>query len=197
MVRDRRSAGCDVHIALHQLMRGDIHIHIEQVRVAVQMVKILEERKIHALLHIFVRLVLRQPRREVHGKVFVTDGSLELRFVAGRKPVNGFLLHLLLAAAGRDLAAQFVVRTVPVELLAEHNRLGFNPVHQDYAAFRVGVRIIFGIWFLVKLFPAKEAFVHCHWFFFKRVHHFLCSSCKLWSFLFNHSVLRETQRKEF
>ncbi len=67
-----------------------------------KVVKILQECKIHTLLHIFIRFMLGKPCREVYGNMFITDCRLELRFIAGRQPVNSFLPHLFLAAAGRD-----------------------------------------------------------------------------------------------
>ena len=138
MVRDGGTARRDLDGVEHELVGGQVLVDLEQVRVAVQVVEVLEQGEVHAGLGVLVGLVHGEPRREVDGELLVTDGELERGFVARAHPVDALLLLLLHATAQGQVAAQVVVLAVAVEVVAEHHGLHLDTVHEDDA------RLVYG-----------------------------------------------------
>ena len=133
------------------------------------MVKILEKREIQRLLDIGVRLVLCQPGGQVHRHMLVADGGLKLRLVDGLEPVDALLLLLLDASAERQLAAQVIVRAVPVELVFEKDLFHLDAVHQDDADAGVWVDGVLVIRLGVDARPVGQSILHMHGFEIKRI----------------------------
>ena len=173
VLRDGRAAGHDLGIAAHQPLCVYALLHLQQIGIAVQMVKILQQGQVHGLDHIGVRVPLGQDGGQVYGQLFVGDGGLQLGLVDGLQAGQLLLLLLLHPAAQRQLAPQVVVGAVPVELMAEPVRLKFGAGHQDDAHLGVGVGLVFVIGLGIKGFPVHQAVFHFCRFQFKRVHLFV------------------------
>ena len=67
----------DFGVLPHQTFRVDAVLHLQQVRVAVQVVKVLQQCQIHHLHRVRVRLPLRQNGRQVHRQLLIADGGLQ------------------------------------------------------------------------------------------------------------------------
>ena len=177
VMRDGRAARRDLDGVLHELVGGQVLVHLEQVRVAVQVVEILEQREVHAGFRVRVGLVHGEPRREVDGQLLVADGRLERRLVGGQQPVHLLLLARLDAAHERQLAAQVVVLAIAVEVVAEHHGLDLDAVHEDDAGFRVRVGVELLIGARGKVFPVEgHVLDRLRRFLVERVHRASCSS---------------------
>ena len=176
MVRDGGTARRDLDGVEHELVGGQVLVDLEQVRVAVQVVEVLEQGEVHAGFRVRVGLVHGEPGREVDGQLLVADGGLKRRLVGGRQPVHVLLLTGLDAAHEGEVAAQVVVLAVAVEVVAEHHGLHLDTVHEDDA--RLGVRI--GFQLLVragrKILPVQHHVLKgFRRFLVKRVHRASCS----------------------
>ena len=71
MFRYRGSAGHDFRIAANEVFRLYAAAEIQQVGIAVEVVKILQQGKIKGIFYVDVRLSLCEYRRKVHCKLFV------------------------------------------------------------------------------------------------------------------------------
>ena len=164
------AAGHDLGIAAHKALGVDAVLHVQQVRVAVQMVEVLQQRELHHLYNVWVRLPLGQDCRQVHRELFVADGRFQRRFVDGLEAGDALLLLLLYPARQRQLAPQVVVRAVAVELVAEPHGLIFGAVHQDDTHLGVGVHLVFVVRAGVYGAPVHQARVHGRRFFQEGIH---------------------------
>ena len=81
VLRNGGAAGHDLGIAAHQPLGVDAAFQFQQIRIAVQVVKILQQSQVHHLHHIGVRLPLGQNSRQVHGQLLVPDGGFQNTFV--------------------------------------------------------------------------------------------------------------------
>ena len=169
MVGDGGAAGGDFDVILGELVSRDIAVEIEQVGVAVEVGEILQQGEVEALLDIGVRLVFGQPCGQVDGKVLIADGLLKLAFVTGAEPVDGFLLHLFHAAGKGDLAPEFLIVAVAVEVVPEHGRFDLNAVHEDNPAFGPRVHLHFVVGFGIELAPVGNGFFDRQGLLFKRI----------------------------
>src|SRR3954453_3061216 len=103
------------------------------------MVEVLEEREIERHSQLRVGLVTRQPRREIHGHLFIADGGFEYRVLSRQHPVHRLLLLLLHPAGQGEIALQLDVVDMTGELVREHDALNLDAVHEDYPAPRIGI----------------------------------------------------------
>ena len=69
MVRDGGTARRDLDGVEHELVGGQVLVDLEQVRVAVQVVEVLEQGEVHAGFRVRVGLVHGEPGREVDGQL--------------------------------------------------------------------------------------------------------------------------------
>ena len=100
-----------------------------------------QQRQIQRLLHILALHTLGQMRRQINGQLLIADGVIENGFADGFEIGQLFLLLLLGAACHGQLAAQILIWAVPRHLMAEFHAFEFGAVHQDDAAFGVGIRL--------------------------------------------------------
>ena len=170
VVGDGRPPGHNFGVAAHQALCLNALLHFQQIRISVEVVKVLQQRKVQRLDHIGVRFPLSQDRGQVHRQLFVGDGGLQLGLV-GRLQVGKLMLLLLLLPPGhRQFPAQIVVRTVAVELMTEPYRLVLGPGHQYDANFGIGIGLVLAVSFGVQAFPALELPRFPGRLFFKRIH---------------------------
>ena len=139
MLADRRAAGHDLGVAADQalgVLAGD---HLHQIRVAVQVVEVLQQREVQRVPDMRRLHALRQVRRQIDSQLLIADGVREDAF-GDRLEVGKALLLLLLGAPRHgQLAPQALIRAVARHLVGELHGLVFRAVHQDDAAFGVGV----------------------------------------------------------
>ncbi len=158
MFGNGRAARHDFHILFHQLLRRSVHIHVQQVRIAVKVVVILKKRKIETCLDIGIRFVHGQPRGEIDSSVFIADCRFELCLVGGAEPINPFLFLLFTTATNSQGAADFVIVTVTMEVVPEHGGFNMDAVHENNTDFGVGIDFHLIVRFGVEVIPIKNSF---------------------------------------
>ena len=159
VVGDGGPGGHDLGVPAHQLLGMDAPVHLQQVGVAVQVVKVLQKGKVQRLLDLPVRLALGHAGGQVHGQLLVADGVLQQCLVQRFQRGDVLLLLLFLPAQQGQLPPQIVVLAVAVELVAEPNRLELGAVHQDAAHAGVGVGLPLVIGAGGHGFPVHKALV--------------------------------------
>ena len=139
VLADGRAARHDLRVAAHEALGVLSAVHLHQVGVAVQVVKVLQQRQIKRLPDVLTFDALRQVRRQIDRQLLVADGVLQHGF-AKRLEARELLLLLLLRAAGhRQLRTQLWIVHVPGHLVAELDGFKLRAVHQDDAALGVWV----------------------------------------------------------
>ena len=94
VVRNGKDGRAYPHI-LYQLVRRNIHYPYQAgCGITAKVQNILQECKIHDTTSYSSGSCRSEPCREVYRYMFIADCRLELRFIAGRQPVNSFLLYL-------------------------------------------------------------------------------------------------------
>ena len=166
---DRRASRCDLGQMLRQVGCVLTVEQVVQVRVAVEMVEVLQQREVERLLQHRVGLLARQPRCEVDGDLLVTDRRLQRRLVTRIQTVDGPLLLLLDPARHREGALDLDVVGMPRELVPEDDRFDLDPVHQDHAATRVRVDVELVVRLRVELAPASELLLDRNAALFERI----------------------------
>ena len=134
-----RSAGHDFRQSAGKRFRADVLLYVQKVGIAVEVVKVLGERKVQRRAHILVGFVSRHNRREVDCKLLVAYRVHQHRFVHGLKRSDSLLLLLFDAARKRELAAQIVVYAVACKGVGEPYRLELGAVCEDCPHARVWV----------------------------------------------------------
>ena len=106
VLADGRAARHDLRVAAHEALGVLSAVHLHQVGVAVQVVKVLQQRQVERLPDVLTFDALRQMRRQIDRKLLVADGVLQHGF-AKRLEARELLLLLLIRAAGhRQLRTQ-------------------------------------------------------------------------------------------
>ena len=139
MVGDGGTAGHDLGVAAHQVLRLLAGLHVQIVRIAVEVVEVLQQRKVQRILQPRVAHALGEVGRQIHRQLLVADGVLQHRLVQRLQVAQELLLLLLAAADQRKLAANLVVHRVPGELVGEPHVFKFRAVHQDQPRAGVGI----------------------------------------------------------
>lgn len=119
----------DVGMGLQDVVRILAFQAIEQRRIAVEMVEVLQQSEPVDLRQIRIGLVLRHCGRDLDGDLFIRDGGFQRRMVGGDKPVDGRLLMLLDAPDFRQRHLQVFVHTRAQVLEAQ--RFHFQSIGQD------------------------------------------------------------------
>ncbi len=137
-------AGHNLGVAAHQKL-GPLAalVHLQQVGVAVQMVKILQQGEIQGGFYQAVRFGLRHARRQVHRQLLIADGGFQRRFVHWLQGLDTLLLLLLGSADQSQLPPQRFVWAISEKLVGEKRRFHLGAVHQNHSTPRVGVYLIF------------------------------------------------------
>ena len=79
---NRRPPRHDFRVIPHKLFRMDTAFKIQKIGITVQMIEILQKRKVQLLFYIPVLFSLGQNRGQIHGKLFVPDRMLQHALVA-------------------------------------------------------------------------------------------------------------------
>ena len=137
MVRDSRAAGHDLRVAPDQLLRVHAGRCVQIIGVAVQMIKVLQQREIERVANVRVGHALRQMRRQVYRQLLVADRVLQRRLFRGLQMRKQLLLLLLAATNQRQLAAQLVVARCAGKLMRKPYVFKLRAVHQNDARARV------------------------------------------------------------
>ena len=83
MVRDGRPAGHNLRIAAHQRFRMRAGGEIQIIRIAIQVIEILQQREIQRALDVRIGHALGEVRGQVHGQLLIADRVLQRGFVRG------------------------------------------------------------------------------------------------------------------
>src|SRR5215207_602138 len=92
MLREGRTAGHDLGEVLCELFSSGAIDQLVEVRIAVKVIEVFEQPELERLTDVGIGLVARQPSGQVDRYLFVADGRLERRLIAGTQPVDGLLL---------------------------------------------------------------------------------------------------------
>ena len=130
-------------VAAHEALSLYSLFHLEQIGITIQVVKVLQQRKVQRLYDVRIRFALRQYGSEIHSQLLVCYRRLELGLIYGLEIGELVLLLLFNAPADGYLAPQIVVGAVAVELVAKPHSFIFSACHEYYAHLGVGVGIIF------------------------------------------------------
>ncbi len=153
---DRRSAGHYLRIAADELFAEHALFHFEQIAVAVEVVEVLEQRKVERLFDVSVTLAPRHQCRKIYGKLLVCDSRLENGLVYRLEIAYTLLLLLVASSYESYLSAQLVVRAMAGKVVIEAALLELRAVHENYSHFRIRVYGVLVVGFGVELFPIIE-----------------------------------------
>ncbi len=81
VLRNGGPARHDFRVIPHQLFRVDAAVHFQQIRVPVQVIKILQQGEIQRGFHVGTSDPLGQNGRQVHRQLLIADGVLQHRFI--------------------------------------------------------------------------------------------------------------------
>ena len=159
MVGDGRSGRCHLGIATYQFFRAGTIFIIQQVGIAVQMVKIFQQGKIQGCFDIAVIFTSGQKGSQINSQLFIGNGMLKNGFVFRLQTTDPFLLHLLYAADHSQFAPKIIILTVTAELMAEPLGFEFGAVHEDNADLGVRMDGAEMIGFRIKFIPVHKKLV--------------------------------------
>ena len=138
-----RTSGHYLGIFSHKSLRLYALLHFKQIRIAVKMVKVFEQRKVECLFYIRIAFLERKFRRQIDRKMLVAYSMLEnilvLRFE------RGYTLLLLCFAAPyrRQSATYIVVVASSGKPVRKVDSLKFRTVHKYDSQFGIGVCRLF------------------------------------------------------
>ena len=168
-----------------------------KVRVAIEMVEILEQGKVVHLLEVRIGLVTRKPCGEVHRNLLVAESHLDRALIPWNEPVDRFLLLGLDAAQEGKLLLYVGIERIPRHLVREHDGFDLDAVHEDAARAAVGMHLFLAIGLHVELSPVPELILERYSFLVERVEcHRLppvCVACRSMLSLVRKSIWTVTQ----
>ena len=159
VMRDGRSCGSNLGVSVYKPVCVNAVLHIQQIRISVQMVEVLEQRKIKRGFYVHIRLALSKYSGKLNCKLLVADSGFKHRFILRLEAGNSFLLLLFVLSYKLELSAQVVILAVTEELMREPNRLVLRSVHKDYARFCKRVGVVFGIALGINAFPVIKKLI--------------------------------------
>ncbi len=155
---------------LQDLVRVLAVDEVEQLRVAIEVVEVLQQPEVEGLLDVRVRLGAREIGGELDGDLLVADGGLEHGLVRGVEPVHGVLLLVLDPAQGRQRRLEVGVVGHARERVREDARLVLDAVHEDDPAPRERVDVLFAIGRECDVLPRSDLPLDRDAALFERIH---------------------------
>jgi hypothetical protein len=167
----RRPAGHHLGQLVHDLLRlAPLH-DLEEVRVAVEVIEVLQDAELVRLLEVRVRLHSGHPGGQVDRHLLVRDGRLQRARYARQQPVDRPLLLRLDVPQVGQLAAYVRVRAHPREVVVEQDRLHLDAVHRDDPATGVGIGPIRIDGLHIQLAPVPDLAVQGETFMLQWIEH--------------------------
>jgi hypothetical protein len=170
----RGPSGQDVGAALEDLVRILAVDQIEELAVPVEVVEVLQQPEVEGGLDVGVGLGAGQVRRQLDGHLLEADRRLQHALVRGIEPVDGVLLLVLDAPDGGQPALQGGVVADARKAVREHARLVLDAVHEDHAAARERVDLLFAVGGHGHLRVRSELLLDRYASFTKRIHSHRC-----------------------
>jgi hypothetical protein len=153
----RRPSRDDVGVPLRNRVRIDALQPVQQRRIPVQVIEVLEQPEAQDLGDVGIRLILRQRGGDLDGHLLIPDRRFEWRLIGGQQPVDQRLLMLLLAPDPGQRGLQVLVHAGAG--MAETNGLRFDAVHENDAHPRKGIDVQFADRLLHHILPGKVLLV--------------------------------------
>ena len=168
-MRYRRSRRHNLRKVSDEVLRMRAVFHIQQIGVSVQVVKVLQQRKIECVFDVLIGFAHCKHRGKFHGKLLVAYRRFKHGFVLWLEARAYFLLRLLVFSYESKLSAQIVVGAMTEKLMREPHRFVFRPVCEYATQLGKRMHVVLGITLRIHIFPVYKQFVDIFGFLFKRI----------------------------